>query len=188
MTSFYRLGFLAAALVVAGASMSGCTAIRRNLAPVTPDEFRVVARAPLVVPPDYALRPPTPGEPRPQELQPEGAARAAILGANAQRNVSPGERLLMTKAGADNADPLIKFMVDDEFGDLAYKEKSFADKVMFWRPNAPAQPAAAAGANTATPLDPAAEAARVASLTGGKPVVIVRAPDAGRRRFKLPGL
>ena len=53
------------ALVAAGASMSGCTAIRRNLAPVTPDEFRVVSRAPLVVPPDYALRPPAPGEPFP---------------------------------------------------------------------------------------------------------------------------
>jgi hypothetical protein len=186
LTSHYRLGFLAAALVVAGVSISGCTAIRRNLAPVTPDEFRVVARAPLVVPPDYSLRPPSPGEPRPQELQPEGAARAAILGANADAKVSPGERLLMTKAGADKADPLIKFVVDDEFGDLAYKEKSFADMVMFWRPDQPAQPAAA-GANTATPIDPAAETARIADLTGGQPVIIVRAPEA-HRRFKLPGL
>jgi hypothetical protein len=187
LTSHYRLGLLAVALVAAGASMSGCTAIRRNLAPVTPDEFRVVSRAPLVVPPDYALRPPAPGEPRPQELQPEGAARAAILGANAQRQASAGERLLMTKAGADNADPLIKFVVDDEFGDLAYKDKSFADAVMFWRPNQPVQPAAA-GANTPSPIDPAAEAAKVANLTGGQPVVIVRAPEPSRRRFKLPGL
>ena len=186
MTSHYRLGFLAAALVVAGVSISGCTTIRRNLAPVTPDEFRVVARAPLVVPPDYSLRPPAPGEPRPQELQPEGAARAAILGANAARQVSAGERLLMAKAGADQADPLIKFVVDDEFGDLAYKEKSFADTVMFWRPDQPAQPST--GANTATPLDPAAEAARIANLTGGQPVIIVRAPEPARRRFKLPGL
>jgi hypothetical protein len=174
------------ALVAAGASMSGCTAVQRSLAPVTPDEFRVVARAPLVVPPDYALRPPAPGEPRPQELQPEGAARAAILGANAARQVSPGERLLMTKAGADKADPLVKFVVDDEFGDLAYKDKSFADMVMFWRPNQPATPST--GANTATPIDPAAEAAKVANLTGGQPVVIVRAPEPARRRFKLPGL
>jgi hypothetical protein len=186
LTSHYRLGLLAVALVAAGASVSGCTSIQRNLAPVTPDEFRVVSRAPLVVPPDYALRPPAPGEPRPQELQPEGAARAAILGANAQRQVSAGERLLMTKAGADNADPLIKFVVDDEFGDLAYKDKSFADAVMFWRPNQPTTPST--GANTATPIDPAAEAAKVANLTGGQPVVIVRAPEPARRRFKLPGL
>jgi hypothetical protein len=184
LTSHYRLGFLAAALVVAGASICGCTSIQRKLAPVTPDEFRVVSRAPLVVPPDYALRPPAPGEPRPQELQPEGAARAAILGANAQRQVSPGERLLISKAGGDNADPLIKFMVDDEFGDLAYKDKSFADKVLFWRPD---QSATASGANTATPIDPAAEAAKVQNLTGGQPVVIVRAPEQ-RRRLKLPGL
>lgn len=187
MTSHYRLGLLAATLVAAGASISGCSTIQRNLAPVTPDEFRVVARAPLVVPPDYGLRPPSPGEPRPQELQPEGAARTAILGANAARQVSPGERLLMAKAGADQADPLIKFVVDDEFGDLAYKDKSFADAVMFWRPNQPAQPNAA-GANTATPIDPAAETARTQNLTGGQPVVIVRAPEPARRRFKLPGL
>ena len=185
MTSHYRLGLIAVALV-AGASVSGCTSLQRKLAPVTPDEFRVVARAPLVVPPDYALRPPAPGEPRPQELQPEGAARAAILGANAARQASEGEKLLIAKAGGDRADPLIKFVVDDEFGDLAYKDKSFADAVMFWRPNQPAQPSA--GANTAAPIDPAAEAARVAALTGGQPVVIVRAPEPSRRRLKLPGL
>ena len=33
-----------------------------------------------MVPPDYALRPPAPGEPRPQELQPESAARQALIG------------------------------------------------------------------------------------------------------------
>jgi len=46
---------------------------------VTPDEFRVVTKAPLVVPPDFSLRPPAPGKPRPQELQPESAARTALL-------------------------------------------------------------------------------------------------------------
>ena len=185
MTSHYRLGLLAVALV-AGASISGCTSIQRKLAPVTPDEFRVVARAPLVVPPDYALRPPAPGEPRPQELQPEGAARAAILGANAARQASAGEKLLIAKAGGDRADPLIKFVVDDEFGDLAYKDKSFADAVMFWRPNQPVQASTNGGAPA--PIDPAAETARVAALTGGQPVVIVRAPEPARRRLKLPGL
>ena len=37
------------------------------------------------------------------------------------------------KAGGDKADPLVRYVVDDEFGDVAHKEKSFADKVMFWR-------------------------------------------------------
>ena len=32
-----------------------------------PDEFAVESRAPLTVPPDFDLRPPEPGAPRPQE-------------------------------------------------------------------------------------------------------------------------
>ena len=74
-------------------------------------------------------------------------------------------------------------MVDDEFGDIAHKEKSFADRVMFWRKDAPAQPGALD--NTEAPVDPAAEQARVKELTGGQQVVIQRqrAP-----RLKLPGL
>ena len=169
--------------------LSGCTSTKNALGlnKVVPDEFRVVTKAPLVVPPDYALRPPNPGEPRPQELQPESQARQALLGQRDAVNRSEGEKLLVEKAGADKADPLARYVVDDEFGDLAYKDKSFADAVMFWRPNQPVQPAAA-GANTPSPIDPAAEAAKVANLTGGQPVVIVRAPEPSRRRFKLPGL
>ena len=69
-------------LAVAAVGTAGCSAAGKALGvnKVTPDEFRVVARAPLVVPPDYSLRPPAPGEPRPQELQPESQARAAMLG------------------------------------------------------------------------------------------------------------
>src|SRR5678815_2627133 len=87
----------------------------------------------LVVPPDYALRPPAPGEPRPQELQPESAARNALLGQREAEQRSDGEKLLVAKAGAEKADPLVRYVVDDEFGDIAHKDKSFADKVMFWK-------------------------------------------------------
>ena len=94
---------------------------------MTPDEFRVVTKAPLMLPPDYSLRPPAPGEPRPQELQPESAARQALLGQREADVRSDGEKLLVAKAGADQADPLVRYVVDDEFGDLAHKDKSFAD-------------------------------------------------------------
>ncbi|MCC7266700.1 MAG: DUF3035 domain-containing protein [Caulobacteraceae bacterium] len=155
---------------------------------VTPDEFRVVAKAPLVVPPDYALRPPAPGEPRPQELQPESAARTALLGAREAQARSEGEKLLVAKAGANQADPLIRYVVDDEFGDVAHKEKSFADRVMFWRKDGSEAPAAqpAPGSNTPAPGDAAAEAERLKSLTGGQDVVIQR--EGGGSRIKLPGL
>lgn len=184
MTTNLRPGLVA--LILAGVSLSGCASVTNRLAPVVPDEFRVVTRAPLVLPPDYALRPPTPGEPRPQELQPETAARAALLGPNSVTTASAGEKLLLAKTGADKTDPNIKFTVDDEFGDLAYKEKSFADTVMWWRDGQLAAPTAA-GASTATPVNAAAEAARLQALTGGQPVVIVRSPSLARR-LKLPGL
>lgn len=186
--NFNRMLVATVLIAAAGASLSACSSTRKALGmnKVTPDEFRVVAKAPLVVPPEYALRPPAPGEPRPQELQPESAARNALLGAREAQGRTEGEKLLVAKAGADKADPLIRYVVDDETGSLAHKEKSFADKVMFWKSGqaAPASPGAAQD-DTATPIDPAAEEARVKPLTGGAPVVISREKST---RIKLPGL
>ena len=184
-----RLIAAAAILAVAGGlSAFGSTKRALGMSKVTPDEFRVVAKAPLVVPPDYALRPPAPGEPRPQELQPESAARTALLGARDAQARTDGEKMLVAKAGADKADPLIRYVVDDETGDIAHKEKTFADRVMFWRSDAAAPSAgqtAAAGDNVPALVDAAAEEERVKALTGGKPVVIAREK---KTRLKLPGL
>jgi len=178
---------IAASALFAAFGLAGCqsTAQALGMAKVTPDEFRVVTKAPLVVPPDYSLRPPAPGEPRPQELQPESAARLALLGEREAEQRSEGEKLLVAKAGAEKADPLIRYVVDDEFGDIAHKEKSFADRVMFWRGGGDKTTAAEKAAETPAPVDPAQEAARIAKLTGGKPVVIAR---EGPRKIKLPGL
>ena len=183
---------LAAGLTVLGMCLSGCqtTASALGMTKVVPDEFRVVTKAPLTVPPDYSLRPPTPGEPRPQELQPESAARTALLGERAAQQRSEGEKLLAAKAGADKADPLVRYVVDDEFGDLAHKDSSFADKVLFWRKDkqeaAALKTAKQAGAETPAPVDPQAEAARLKTLVGDKKVIIQREP-AGNG-VKLPGL
>lgn len=178
------VAILGAALVV-----TGCQSTKQALGmtKVVPDEFRVVTKAPLVVPPEYALRPPAPGEPRPQELQPESAARQALLGQRAAAARSPGETMLVNRAGGDRADPLARYVVDDEFGDIAYKEKSFADRIMFWRgsndgsaSSAPAAP----GANESSPVDAATEAERMRALTGGRPITVQKQTP----RFKLPGL
>ena len=181
-TAALGLGLTAAAFATVGCSSSGGA-----FGKATPDEFRVVARAPLVVPPDYALRPPVPGEPRPQELQPESAARTALLGRQQSVDRSQGESFLVAKAGVAKADPLIRYVVDDEQGSLAHKDKSFADTVMFWRKPAPSAAAqASAVAAQPAPVDAAAEESRIRALTGGKSVVIARQPDKTTR--KLPGL
>ena len=176
---------IVATALVAAAGLAGCQSTQKALgmSKVTPDEFRVVTKAPLVVPPDYALRPPAPGEPRPQELQPESAARNALLGAREAEQRSDGEKLLVAKAGADKADPLVRYVVDDEFGDIAHKEKGFADRVMFWKKDGPSAPPGALD-NSVKPVDEA-EKERIAKLTANKPVTIKR---EGSGRIKLPGL
>ncbi|MFM8820310.1 MAG: DUF3035 domain-containing protein [Phenylobacterium sp.] len=185
-----KLQHIAVIAVLAGATgLAGCQSTRQALGmtKVTPDEFRVVSKAPLVVPPDFALRPPAPGQPRPQELQPESAARNALIGRSLAETRSDGEELLIAKAGGDKADPLIRFVIDDENGDIAHKEKSFADRVMFWKPGEPRSPtvAAAEADNAPAPIDPAAEEARIKSLIGDKTVVIARERSS---RIKIPGL
>jgi hypothetical protein len=191
--SLNRVFAVTASVAALGVALSGCAAAGRALGvtKVVPDEFRIVTKAPLTVPPDYSLRPPAPGEPRPQELQPESAARVALLGSRQGEARTEGEKLLVAKAGADKADPLVRYVVDDEFGDIAHKEPSFADRVMFWKKDktaavSPAQAAATTAANTSAPIDPKVEAERLKSLTGEKPVVISR--DATSGPLKLPGL
>jgi hypothetical protein len=178
---------IVATALVAAAGLAGCQSATKALgmSKVTPDEFRIVTKAPLVVPPDYALRPPAPGEPRPQELQPESAARNALLGQREAEQRSEGEKLLVAKAGAGKADPLVRYVVDDEFGDIAHKEKSFADRVMFWKSDDQPAQATAALDGSAAPIDAAEEKDRIAKLTGDKPIVIHR---EGKSRIKLPGL
>ncbi|WP_293900501.1 DUF3035 domain-containing protein [Phenylobacterium sp.] len=183
--SFNRV--IVATAMVAAAGLAGCQSTSKALgmSKVTPDEFRVVTKAPLVVPPDYSLRPPAPGEPRPQELQPESAARNALLGQREAEQRSDGEKMLVAKAGAEKADPLVRYVVDDEFGDVAHKEASFADKVMFWKKDDASTAATSALDGSSSPIDAAAEKERIAKLTGGKSVIISR---QGRSKIKLPGL
>jgi hypothetical protein len=58
-------------------ALSGCTGFKQaiGLEPTMPDEFEVVSRAPLTIPPDFDLRPPKPGAPRPQEVSAAKLAR-----------------------------------------------------------------------------------------------------------------
>ncbi len=74
-----------------------------------PDEFAVQRQAPLVVPPDFNLVPPTPGAPRPST---EGAAQQALevlFGGPAER--SQVETSVLDRAG--QADPGIRSSIGD---------------------------------------------------------------------------
>ena len=64
-----------------------------------PDEFAVYKRAPLSLPPGYALRPPAPGSARPDTVTPKTRAKKALLGGRAQTvansDLSMGEQALL---------------------------------------------------------------------------------------------
>ncbi len=173
--------------LILAAGLAGCHSLSNALGygKTSPDEFRVVSKAPLVLPPDYALRPPAPGEPRPQELQPESAAREALLGERDKQVRDDAEKDLVAKAGAETADPLVRYVIDDEFGSIAHKDKNFADWVMFWRRGDAPEPTAQSAANTSTPVDAKVEEKRISSLTADKAIIIAR---KGPTKLKLPGL
>src|SRR6201991_3199618 len=67
--------------------LGGCSAFE-NLGggkKVSPDEFKIVSHSPLTMPPNAELRPPRPGEPRPQEVTPADQAKEALSPALAGR-------------------------------------------------------------------------------------------------------
>ncbi|MEQ1498454.1 MAG: DUF3035 domain-containing protein [Novosphingobium sp.] len=74
-----------------------------------PDEFAVQRQAPLVVPPDFALVPPAPGAPRPNDSSAAAQAQSALFGAPQPR--SSVETTVGGKAG--QAAPAIRSTVGD---------------------------------------------------------------------------
>src|SRR3979411_3548393 len=68
-------------------ALGGCSALE-NLGggkKFSPDEFKIVSHSPLTMPPNAELRPPRPGEPRPQEVTPADQAKEALSPALAGR-------------------------------------------------------------------------------------------------------
>jgi len=134
--SILRLG----AIGLAATALAACEGIKDQLGlgKKAPDEFSVVTKAPLVMPPDFTLRPPRPGAEPTQEAQPRQLAREALVGGRpsviADRNLSsPGESALLRKAGATDADASIRDIINRETTQLVSKDKSFADALIFWR-------------------------------------------------------
>ena len=74
-----------------------------------PDEFAVQRQAPLVIPPDFALVPPTAGAPRPTDTSAAQQAQSALFGAPQPR--SGVETSVDNKAG--QAAPAIRSTVGD---------------------------------------------------------------------------
>lgn len=175
-----RAALLAGVVLAAAAGVSGCSSVSKAVGAdrVTPDEFRVVTKAPLVVPPEFNLRPPRPGEPRPQDLVPEDYNDVAAYADYSATTASDAEQLLVAKTGAGSTDSTVRLLIDIENG-VVQKRRGFANRILFWRDG-----------DTADEDDPARQAAQaelerrqrqIEAATGGGDVRI-------GRRSKLPGL
>lgn len=129
-------------IVLAGLALiglSGCSTARDQLGldRSAPDEFMVVKNAPLSMPPDYSLRPPRPGAPRPQDVAAYEAARTTVFGDenNAQNtsvSASSAENVLLQKAGGTQANPNIRNIVDVESQEIDKDNQPVVDKLLGW--------------------------------------------------------
>lgn len=130
----------AAIALLAAVTLSGCSDAKRALGyeKTAPDEFQVVQRAPLSMPPDFSLRPPQPGAVRPQEGSTREQARQALVGGRQATPISTlnrtqGDMNLLKRAGAEQIQPEIRSLVNKETQAVADADKSMTDRIVFWR-------------------------------------------------------
>ena len=169
--------------------VSGCSDTKEFLGQGKrpPDEFAVYSRAPLSLPPDYALRPPAPGTARPQNVMPRDTAKQALLGEqfNTQAGgapsvdvvgVSPGTQVLLERTGALDADPEIRTQVNSETTILAEEDQSFTERLMFW----------GTPTDYGIVVDPVQEARRIHENQAlGQPITEGETPTIERKRRAL---
>ena len=165
---------LAAALSACEGGIGDALGLGKN----APDEFAVVRSAPLTLPPDFSLRPPRPGEARPDVVPLRDQARDALLGeagaagSPAMGAASQGEAAFIEQAGAGDVDPNIRHVVDREFSGYASEDESFVDSLMFWQDDDP----------PGEVIDAAAEAERLReNIEAGRPITEGGTPTIRRR-------
>ena len=177
------LGLGALALAATLSACEGGIGDALGLGKNAPDEFAVVRNAPLTLPPDFTLRPPRPGEARPNEESVREQARVALFneaGAlaidDSTAAATQGEAAFVERAGAADVDPNIRHIVDREFSGYASEDESFIDSLLFWQEEQP----------PGEVVDAAAEAERLReNAEAGKPVTAGETPTIKRREKAL---
>jgi hypothetical protein len=183
---------LALGATVAAGALGGCSTLEAlgGGRKTSPDEFKIVSHSPLTMPPNAELRPPRPGEPRPQEVTPAdqakealspalaGRAQAARGGAGGGGNGGPppptrtsSEQALVQRAGGTSIDPNIRSRVNQDTKTINDSDKTFVDHLIFWQDSPP----------SGVVVDPAKEQQRIRDAqaagqpaTGGTPTITRR--------------
>ena len=102
-----RIPLLAGACLSLAALLPGCADLRMALGMdrVGPDEFAIESRAPLLIPPDFNLRPPQPGAQRPQEPTAAERARRVVDAAGPGEPGRQATAAMRPAAGPGSAGP-----------------------------------------------------------------------------------
>ena len=189
--TFLRLTILCGATAIL---LTGCSDARESLGlgRSSPDEFVVVDRPPLSIPPEFGLRPPRPGAPRPQEVDPSVKASDALFGADKANSLnaadifastgttdtSGAEQALLAKAGADKANPNIRTVINTESTQKTDVPDHLVQDLLSSKKPEPG-----------TVVDPAAEAARIkAAQAAGTPLNQGATPVIERQQSSFLGL
>ena len=174
----------AACLCAAVLVLSACDGLGRSLGlgKQTPDEFQVVQSPKLTVPPDFSLRPPTPGAP-PRTARPvRDKAEEDLFGAEepwpamGASGETPGEGAFIEEADARNVDPGIRRAVDRDHSIYVEEDESFVESLLIWREDQP----------PGEVIDAKAEARRLQeNEAAGAPVTAGETPTIKRRERAL---
>lgn len=158
-----RAALLAAVVLgVAGCGGGPTVGERLGVTRRAPDEFQVVRRAPLVVPPDFNLRPPQPGAAPAQNQDTSAQAEALLTGrprpAAAATPQSPGEAALVTQSPVQG-DPAIREVLVAENQDLVNLDEGRFLFILSWQRSNPERDEPV--------INPTAEAQRLAAGPAG---------------------
>ena len=154
-----------AALAVMAMSLAGCQSFREaaGMTKSSPDEFAVATKAPLIIPPDYNLKPPKPGAAPTNQIGPTAAAEGALYGTSqpvtsASGQLSTGEQELLTKAGATNSNDMIRQKIAADNHNMQASDQSFTNQLLFGM---------GSDHSGGTPVDANAEAQRLGTSKSG---------------------
>jgi hypothetical protein len=186
MNDKYRAGAILTLRVVllSGVAIAviGCQSIREaaGVVKTPPDEFAVVTKAPLVIPPNFNLRPPKPGAAPTNQSSATDSAQTALFGddpatiaASLPNTYSPEEKTLLATTGAATADHGIRQQISADAKAMETASPSFTDQLLFRGPPDP---------NVGHPVDADSEHDRMAAArTAGQSPVEGQSADNDRR-------
>lgn len=167
MSKLFRILALAGCLALSTACVSGNANYAVN--PNSPDEFRVITKPPLTIPPEFNLRPPPTGTTQPNEVVQANETRGRVFGTESFAiGASASERALVFAAGANAVSPYIRSIVDYQEAGVIRRSDRLSDRIIQWWGS-----------------EAQLQAASQDSATAGGEVEINRTDK--RKRLKLPG-